>query len=653
MNDPMMQALRGPILVLGGGGFVGANLFLMLQQERSDVFSVVRQHPEWRLDGVVQDRIFEVDLTNPSAVRNMIDAIKPQTIFDCAAYGGYSFEEDVKLIHRTNFTALVDLIEILAEHPFAAYIHAGSSSEYGLNCAGPSEDEPLRPNGHYAVSKAAIAQHVYYCGVIRGLPIVNLRLYSVYGPLEDTSRLIPNLVFKATRGQYPPFVNPETSRDFVYITDVCAAFIQVAVRLHPGMYGSSFNIGTGTPTTIRELAFTAKKIFDIPGIPEFESMPPRKWDLMNWYANPIKARAAFDWSANIPLAQGLELMRAWVASLSDDDFAKRTKLTTGGRKRSVSAIIACYKDAQAIPVMHQRLTAAFKNIGCDYEIIFVNDCSPDDSADVIRQLSATDPHVLGISHSRNFGSQMAFRSGMELSSKDAVILLDGDLQDPPELIPEFYMKWTLGYEVVYGRRVKREMHLIWEMLYKMFYRIFAAFSYIKIPHDAGDFSLIDRKVVGWLLACPERDLFLRGLRAYVGFRQIGVDYIRPERMFGRSTNNLFKNIGWAKKAFFSYSNAPLHAMTTAGFTLLCFSVLLGLFTFSVRLFIPEAAAKGATTLLLSILFYGSLNLMGIGILGEYIGKILEEVKGRPRLIRTGLIRNGEVAELLPDSSVRR
>jgi nucleoside-diphosphate-sugar epimerase/glycosyltransferase involved in cell wall biosynthesis len=617
------------------------------------VFAVVRQRPAWRLDTVVPDRILEVDITDAAAVRNLIEAVKPQTVFDCVAYGGFSFEENVRLIHRTNFSALVDLIEILAERPFTAYIHAGTSSEYGQNGAGPTEDAQLRPNGHYAVSKAAMAQHIYYCGNVRGLPIVNLRFYSVYGPLEDTSRLMPNLVFKAIRGHYPPFVNPDTSRDFVYITDACAAFIQAAVRLHPGMYGGSFNIGTGIATTIKELAFSAKTLFSIPGNPEFETMPPRKWDLVDWYANPVKAQNEFGWSAKITLAQGLELMRPWVASLSDDDFTERTKLRTGGRKRSISAIIACYRDALAIPVMHERLTTVFKNLGCEYELIFVNDCSPDDSANVILRLSAADPQVLGISHSRNFGSQMAFRSGMELSSKDAVVLLDGDLQDPPELISAFYKEWERGHEVVYGRRVKRDMPFVWGVLYKAFYRIFATFSYIKIPHDAGDFSLIDRKVVGWLLACPERDLFMRGLRAYVGFRQTGVDYVRPERMFGHSTNSLIKNIGWAKKAFFAYSNAPLHALTAAGFALLGLAVLLGTVSIAIRLFFPHWAAQGATTILLGVLFFGSLNLLGIGILGEYTGKILEEVKGRPRLIRSGLIRNGEVAEQLPDYSVRR
>lgn len=653
MNDPMIAALRGPIVVLGGAGFIGANLFLKLFEQRSDVYAVVRTHPNWRLDSVMPDRILEVDLADKAATRSLIDSIRPQTVFDCIAYGGYSFEEKYALIHRTNFTALVDLLEMLAEKPFSAFIHAGSSSEYGLNCSGPDEDAPLRPNGHYAVSKAAMSHHLYYLGVIRGLPVVNLRLYSVYGKLEDTSRLMPNLLKHALRGQFPHFVDPKTSRDFIYITDVCDAFIQAAVRLQPDMYGKSYNIGTGKATSIEELACLTKDLFKIEAEPQFGSMPPRKWDLSNWYANPARAKADFGWSAQVPLAQGLRDMHTWVESLSDETFNDKTKLKTSQRKRSVSAIVACYKDAQAIPHMHKRLTDIFKRIHCDYEIIFVNDCSPDDSIEVIRELSVTDINVFGISHSRNFGSQMAFRSGMELSTKDSVVLLDGDLQDPPELIAEFYAKWEEGNEVVYGHRVKREMSFFLELLYKLFYRLFAALSYIKIPLDAGDFSLIDRKVVGWLLACPERDLFLRGLRAYVGFRQVGVPYVRPERMFGRSTNNLIKNIGWAKKAFFSYSNAPLHALTLLGFTLLVVSLLLGAVSIGIRFLSATPPPSGVTSVLLGILFFGSLNILGVGILGEYIGKIIEEVKSRPRLIRASLIRNGEIAELLPDASVRR
>ena len=257
-------------------------------------------------------------------------------------------------------------------------------------------------------------------------------------------------------------------------------------------------------------------------------MEGRAWDLPDWYADPSKAIAKLGWKPEIGLEQGLRSTADWVKRLSDADVAMATKTDPNVPRRSLSAIVACYKDEQAIPVMYRRLTDTFRKLDIDYEIIFVNDCSPDDCARVIRELSTTDSHVIGISHSRNFGSQMAFRSGMELASMDGVVLLDGDLQDPPELIEQFYEQWEAGYDVVYGRRVRREMSWFWGALYKLFYRVFAAFSYVEIPLDAGDFSLIDRRVVGWLLNCPERDLFVRGLRAYVGFKQTGVDY-RPAR----------------------------------------------------------------------------------------------------------------------------
>ena len=297
--------------------------------------------------------------------------------------------------------------------------------------------------------------------------------------------------------------------------------------------------------------------------------------------------------------------------------------------------------------MHRRLTETFQKLNVDYEIIFVNDGSPDNSAEVIEDISAHDPHVLGITHSRNFGSQMAFRSGMELSSMRSVVLLDGDLQDPPELIADFHAKWNAGFDVVYGRRVKREMSWYWALLYKAFYRVFASFSYVKIPHDAGDFSLIDRRVVSWLLDCPERDLFLRGLRAYVGFKQTGVDYVRPERMFGTSTNNLLKNIDWAKRGIFSFSNTPLTMLTAAGIMLFGVSILTAVVVILLKIFMPDIAPHGVTTMLVSILFFGSFNLFAVGLVGEYIAKILVEVKSRPRLIRSALTRHGKTTSLFP------
>src|SRR5258706_6999241 len=292
--------------------------------------------------------------------------------------------------------------------------------------------------------------------------------------------------------------------------------------------------------------------------------------------------------------------------------------------------------------MYERLKAVFAKLNVDYEIIFVNDCSPDETEEVIRAISRNDRRVMGVSHSRNFGSQSAFRSGRELATKNSVVLLDGDLQDPPELIEEFVAQWRAGYDVIYGRRTKREAPFHMQMAYKLFYRLFNKFSYMKVPHDAGDFALMDKRVVHSILQFPERDRFLRGVRAFAGFRQTGIDYVRPERMFGVTTNSLMKNIGWAKKGILSFSNAPLNFLSLLGVGLFVASVFLGIVQLMLKLIRPSWAPPGITTTLLAILFFGSVNMLGLAIIGEYIAKIFDEVKQRPHFIRRSIIRDGEV-----------
>tara|TARA_X000000950_G_scaffold289268_1_gene411441 strand:+ start:10286 stop:11233 length:948 start_codon:yes stop_codon:yes gene_type:complete len=298
---------------------------------------------------------------------------------------------------------------------------------------------------------------------------------------------------------------------------------------------------------------------------------------------------------------------------------------------SLSAVIACYKDEKAIPIMHQRLTDVFKKIGCKYEIIFVNDGSPDNSEQVLEEICAKDQFTTAIIHSRNFNSQNAFTSGMIQSTGDAVILLDGDLQDPPELIEKFVEKWMQGYDVVYGSRVNRDTSRFMNYAYKIFYRLFNKMSYLEIPLDAGDFSLMDRKVVNEINNTKERDRFIRGLRAWAGFKQIGVPYNRPERQFGHSTNNFFKNIRWAKKGIFSFSYLPLEFMSFFSYLIVFISGLALLF-YVILYFINQEAPKGITTLIVLVLFLGGIQLLSISILSEYIGKILEETKKRPNFI---------------------
>ncbi len=304
----------------------------------------------------------------------------------------------------------------------------------------------------------------------------------------------------------------------------------------------------------------------------------------------------------------------------------------------LSAVIACYKDEQAIPIMHKRLTEVFRKIGCRYEIIFVNDGSPDNSETILEKICEADKNTTAIFHSRNFNSQNAFTSGMKQAIGDAVILLDGDLQDPPELIEEFFKKWVDGYEVVYGSRVDREASVFMNFAYKTFYRLFNKFSYLEIPLDAGDFSLMDRKVVDAINNTSETDRFIRGLRAWVGFKQIGVPYKRAERQFGKSTNNFFKNLNWAKKGIFSFSYFPLEFLSLFSYFIVFLSAI-ALVVYVVFYFVYPGSPKGITTLIVLILFIGGIQLLSISILSEYIGKILEETKKRPLYIVKKILNN--------------
>ncbi len=311
-------------------------------------------------------------------------------------------------------------------------------------------------------------------------------------------------------------------------------------------------------------------------------------------------------------------------------------------RKTISVIPIAYRDEGNIEELYKRTTQVLKKITPNYEIVYVNDASPDNSQELLKRLAKKDKRLTIICHSRNFGAQNAFTTGLRHAIGDAVVIMDGDLQDPPQLIEEFVKKWLEGYQVVYGARRKREksMGKIWEQIYHLFYVVFNKLSYIKVPLDAGDFSLMDRKVVDQINMLPEKDRFIRGLRAWVGFRQIGVDYIRPERFWGQgvSTNSLRKGLQWARRAIFSFSYAPLEWVFYVALFSVAISLLAILFYLVLYFFIPDSP-KGFLTLLIAVLFIGSVQLVVLSIVCEYLRRIFEEVKARPSAIVKEIINN--------------
>ncbi|GAB3901535.1 hypothetical protein GCM10028803_26380 [Larkinella knui] len=638
-QDSILQ-LKGPIFVFGASGFIGANLFDQIFQLRKDCYALTHDATKaWRLKllNVPAENVIHCDILSHKSVQEIFDRYKPRTIFNLAAYGAYSKQKNVNLTYETNVNGTVNILENCT--PETVYIHAGSSSEYGFNCTAPKETDRVEPNSHYAVSKVSAAYMLEFYARVHGLKTLNLRLYSIYGGWEEPDRLIPRLVEEARKNTLPPLVSPDISRDFVYIDDCVEAFVQAALKVDKTISGRSYNIATGQKTTMRELVDATRNTFDLTIEPVWGSMGNRQWDLSDWYGDPEAANADLGWKARTSLRTGLRKTADWQIQ---HDYSGRVLPAFANPTLNpvITAIIACYKDAQAIPIMYERLVKTFNEMKVRYEIIFVNDNSPDNQEEVIDGICAKDSNVIGITHSRNFGSQSAFLSGMEISTGDAVVLMDGDLQDPPEIIPSFYEKWQQGFDVTYGVRVQREMPPHVHFFYRTFYRLFKKMSYINIPVDAGDFSMIDQKVVRELVALPETEQFLRGLRAWVGFKQTGVDYVRPERMFGVSTNNWTKNIWWAKKAIFSFSFAPLELMSYAGFILTGLSLVGILWQILAKfVFFPNTPA-GLSTVIILVMLFGGINLLGVSFLGEYISKIFEETKKRPKFIRTK-VRKGE------------
>jgi dolichol-phosphate mannosyltransferase len=305
--------------------------------------------------------------------------------------------------------------------------------------------------------------------------------------------------------------------------------------------------------------------------------------------------------------------------------------------KKISAVVVCYRDEGNIRALYEQLSAALERITPDWEIIYINDSSPDNSEAILRELAAKDPRLTVIMQSRNFGAQNAFTAGMEQALGDAVVIMDGDLQDPPEMIGEFVKKWLEGFEVVYGERRKREgsMGKINQWLYHMFYVTFNKLAYMKVPLDAGEFSLMDKKVVQYINKMPERDRLIRGLRAWVGFRQIGIPYVRPERYWGKSTNSLTRNIMWAKKAIFSFSFKPLNYISSIAAFFMCLSLVSIVVYVVISIFRP--APSGFMTLLVIVLFLSAIQLMAISVISEYLGRVFEEIKMRPRYISREII----------------
>jgi glycosyltransferase involved in cell wall biosynthesis len=298
----------------------------------------------------------------------------------------------------------------------------------------------------------------------------------------------------------------------------------------------------------------------------------------------------------------------------------------------ISIVIPLFNESETLPFLVSRLDKLKEIFPLNMEIVLVDDGSSDHTAELMQQLAFMDEKYQCVFLARNYGHQLALSAGLAAAkATEAVIILDGDLQDPPELIPDFYEYFKKGYEVVYAVRKKRKENFIKKLCYYIFYRILKMISYINIPLDSGDFSLLSRRVVDILNKMPEESRFIRGMRSWIGLKQIGIDYEREERVAGNSKYSLRMLFKLAYNGIFNFSELPIKFITNSGAMAISLSLIYLTVTI-VKKFVYGTVPEGFTALLFTIILFSGVQLIALGIIGEYVLRIFFQAKGRPLYI---------------------
>jgi dolichol-phosphate mannosyltransferase len=297
----------------------------------------------------------------------------------------------------------------------------------------------------------------------------------------------------------------------------------------------------------------------------------------------------------------------------------------------LSVVIPVFNEVEVIPVLYHRCIEAIQKWSDDFEIIIVNDGSTDGSQALLASYHSKDTRWKVISLSRNFGHQAAFLAGLNQASGEYIAMIDGDLQDPPELLEKFYLKLLEGYDVVYGVRMNRKESILKKILYASYYKILRNFSDVDIPLDSGDFSLMKREVLTEILKMPEQSLFIRGLRAWVGFKQFGYEYDRDSRVAGEVKYTFKKLFKLGYNGLFSFSQFPIKLLTSLGLIIIIFAIIYSIFVLIEKVLAP-GIPQGFTSLAIAIFMLSGVQLLSLGIIGEYVVRIYDESRKRPLFI---------------------
>ncbi|MEN9945692.1 MAG: hypothetical protein RLZZ293_78 [Pseudomonadota bacterium] len=647
------------IFLTGGTGFIGKNLlcYLIKHKIMPQQLTILSRNPDYFKQNYPQLLANWIDF----AVGDIVNLTWNQQNYDYVIHAATSIvapPDSVQLFDEI-ILGTKNILQFAEQAKAKCLLNFSSGAVYQPNqqLSGLTEISPLNQNLEddkhtYSLAKASSEHLAYLYSSNTNLKVISLRCFCFGGDYLDHKHFaLGEFIQKALNNQdITVSASKGVYRSYLSVDDLSKQIFSLLVKSESNSSQYEvFNLGSDQAISLPDLA---KQVVATLKSKSKVYTPNIDLPIVNYYVpNVDKITNYLGIKKNISLDEIILATAEFYQQQQATHLLPTPEEVNISSKHSLSAIIACYNDAQAIPIMAERLIAVFNKCNLDYEIIFVSNGSTDNSVEVIRNLSMINPRIIGVTHSRSFEqtSQASFLNGMALATKQACVLLDGDLQDPPELIEDFVREWQNGYEIVYGIRHKREAPLFVQLGSKIFYRLFDKLSSVPMPHDAGDFSLIDRRVVEWLLATQEHDVLIRGMRSYLGFKHTGIKYFRPERMFGKSSNNFFKLIMWLKKGIFSYSRKPLDWITTAGFIMVSITIILAIIQILIRIFEPNATPHGLTTVILLIMFFGSFSILSISILGEYIAKIVEETKNRPIYIRDLIIKNGQLIKIYHDS----
>jgi dolichol-phosphate mannosyltransferase len=294
----------------------------------------------------------------------------------------------------------------------------------------------------------------------------------------------------------------------------------------------------------------------------------------------------------------------------------------------LSVIIPVFNEQENIPVLYSRLAAVLEGIKIEYEVIFVDDGSQDNSVELVNGLASQDKRVVLVELARNFGHQVAITAGLDFAQGKAVVVMDADLQDPPEVLPQYIHKWREGYDVVYAIRAQRKEGWFKRTCYAVFYRLLRRVANVEIPLDSGDFCVMDRRIVELMRGMPERSRFVRGIRSWVGFKQVGIPFERDARYAGNTKYTFGRLMLLALDGLISFSFVPLRMITFLGFSVSFLSIILAVFYF-VKKLVYGLSPPGFASIMVSVFFLAGIQLVTLGVIGEYVGRVFEEAKRRP------------------------